>query len=195
VVPAPEILAKAGIRARRNIWLQDVRAAERRVETIPYILQARVHRSLPGAVTIVVSERVPYAVVHARSGPVLIDRELRVLGGPQSSAREVLPDFAVGRYDLRAGMFLRSERARRMGTDFGTLTNGHVFVDRLGFDRFGDLAATLRGGVRLLLGDDADLAKKTGLVDPVLAQLAHAGRAISILDLRAPGTPIVVYKK
>ncbi|MBV8148438.1 MAG: hypothetical protein JO092_05045, partial [Candidatus Eremiobacteraeota bacterium] len=45
-----------------------------------------------------------------------------------------------------------------------------------------------------LFGDDADLTKKAALVNPILAQVDRGRRRISALDLRAPGTPVVVYK-
>jgi hypothetical protein len=44
-----------------------------------------------------------------------------------------------------------------------------------------------------MFGDDADLAKKIPLVQPILTQTAH-GRPIRAIDLRAIGTPVIVYK-
>jgi hypothetical protein len=47
----------------------------------------------------------------------------------------------------------------------------------------------------VLLGDDEDIEKKIALIDPILAQTAKAGRHVATLDLRAPNTPVVVYKE
>jgi len=77
--------------------------------------------------------------------------------------------------------------------DYERLTDAHVVVVTLGYDRFGDLTAGTPRGVQLLLGDDEDLTRKIALIGPILSQTA--GRRIAAIDLRAPGTPVVVYRR
>jgi DNA-binding transcriptional regulator YdaS (Cro superfamily) len=45
-----------------------------------------------------------------------------------------------------------------------------------------------------LLGPQSDLAQKLTLVDAILAQVVHGQRRIAAIDVRAPGTPVVVYR-
>lgn len=63
------------------------------------------------------------------------------------------------------------------------------------YDKFGDLVAATTGGISLLLGEDADLAKKTPLIDPIISQVSATGKKLAAVDLRAPKTPVVVYKR
>ena len=63
----------------------------------------------------------------------------------------------------------------------------------LTFDRFGQLEATTRDGIVIRFGDDGDVATKLALVGPILAATQRHGRHPKAIDLRAPGTPIVLY--
>jgi len=193
LVTESKILAEAAISRHENLWLQNMHAAAARIETIPYVLRARVHRTPPANVRIVVSERTPFANVDLAGEMVLVDRELRVL---ETRGRTGLPVFLLpDGIVTRPGTFLRDGRARQFRDDYEALSAGHVIVTRLQFDRFDDLVATLRGGKRVLFGDDGDLAKKIPLVEPILAQLSRSARPVAAIDLRAPGTPVVVYRR
>jgi cell division protein FtsQ len=195
IVTEKEILAKAAIAPEQNMWLQNTNAMAARIETIPYVAQAKIHRRLPAAFFIDVTERVPFAVVRAAGTEAIVDRNLRVLRGGDGVERG-LPVLSVGNaLSLAPGEFLRDEKVVRLRNDDEMLVNAHIAPDVLSTDPYGELIATLHDGVALLLGDDDDLQKKIPLVDPILAQLERSGRPIAAIDLRAPGTPIVVYKK
>lgn len=193
VVTASEILAKAAISQNENVWLQNTHAAAARVEAIPYIRRARIHRTPPANVGIVVSEREPFANVDTAGKTLLVDRALRVL---ETRGRTDLPVFVLARGVATVpGSFIRDARMRRFRADYDAMFAGHVIATRLQFDRFDDLVATLDGGKQILFGDDRDLAKKIPLVDPILAQLSRSARPVAAIDLRAPRTPIVVYRR
>lgn len=196
VVPSSEITAKAAVAPDTNVWLQNTHAMAKRIETIPYVAVASVHRRPPAAVVIDVTEREPYAVVAANGQLVIVDRDLRVLA-PMDGAHIELPKFALGstKNALEPGTFMDDATLRRLRADQTALADAHISPDALTTDRYGELVATLHSGVRLLLGDDEDLSKKIPLIDPILEQLQRAKRPIAAIDLRAPGTPIVVYKK
>lgn len=193
IVPRAEILARARIVPDANLWLQNMRAAARRVESIPYVKDAAIHRSLPAGVRIDVTERAPYAIVKSGPSALLVDRDLRVL---QSAPRGMaLPIFVQKLASAPApGAFLKDEALLRLRDDYDTLSQAHVIVTSLHYDKFGDLDAGMRSGVQLLLGDDSQLAQKTGLIGPILSQVAANGRRVAAVDLRAPKTPVVVYK-
>ncbi|HEY8314806.1 MAG TPA: FtsQ-type POTRA domain-containing protein [Candidatus Baltobacteraceae bacterium] len=194
VVPTGEILSAAAIARSQNVWLQNTRAAARRIEAIPYVATARVRRTPPANVLIVITERVPYAVLRDGADRALVDRELRVLSNEPGS--RTLPVFDVRVASaFTPGAFVRNAVARRLRDDYDALLAGHVIVSSLSYDRFGDLDATVRPGIRILFGDDVNLAKKIPLVDPILSQVARKGRPIRAIDLRAKSTPVIVYKK
>jgi cell division protein FtsQ len=195
MVPASQIVTRAAISPRENLWLQNMHAAASRIEAIPYIRTANIHRSLPASVRIVVAERTPFAVLEYGEQRALIDRDLRVLQSAQS--REGLP-LIVGKPLApmpHAGAFIRDDEIERLGEDYYALRQAHVAVTSLRYDRFGDLVANTPQGISLLLGDDSDLTKKTPLIDPIISQVSATGKKLAAVDLRAPHTPVVVYKR
>jgi hypothetical protein len=80
----------------------------------------------------------------------------------------------------------------RLLADAKTLDGANLAVRRLARDRFGGLTAVDVTGVLIQFGADDDLAKKAALVEPVRKGVSN--RTIRAIDLRAPGTPIVVFR-
>ena len=191
IVPTGEILARAGVSTRRNLWLQNGAAIAARVAAIPDIGRVTIERRLPNRITIAVTERQPYALVVAGGRSAVIDTDLRVLG-PASADGLPVWHLATLPAPLVPGRYLQSAPMSELHTDDDLLRAAGVPIQSLAFDRYGELIAR-SGGVRLLLGDDADLAKKAALIAPILAQAAH-GRRIAALDLRAPDAPVVTYR-
>ena len=193
VVPRAEIVERAAVSTHLNLWLQNPRAIAARVETIPYVARADVHRLPPATISIWVAERTPFAIAQAGGGDVLVDRSLRVLG--PAPAGTTLPILAFGNVAVpAAGAFFTQERATALRDDYEALVAAHVVPRRLSFDRFGGLVAKMSDGIEILLGDDADLSTKLRLVDPILSQIVRNQRRVAAVDLRAPGTPVLVYK-
>jgi hypothetical protein len=93
------------------------------------------------------------------------------------------------------GQFLTDAKARAMRDDYETMIAAHVVPLALEYDRYDGLVATMRGGVRVLLGSDDDLDKKLALVDPILAQIVRKQQNVAAVDLRAPRTPVLVFKR
>lgn len=194
VVPASQILSRAAISPHENLWLQNMGAAAQRIQAIPYVKTATIHRSLPASVRITIEERRPFALVQFGAKRVLVDHDLRVLQGGQ--AAPTLPVIAgKDAPEPRDGTFIRDADVQRLRDDDDALVRAHVPVRSLRYDRFGDLIATTPGGIALLLGDDTDLSKKTGLIDPIISQVSATGKKLASVDLRAPKTPVVVYKQ
>lgn len=194
IVPRAEILQRAGISMHLNLWLQSPHAIAARVEAIPYVARADVHRVPPATIAIWVTERAPFAILRGNGDEALADKTLRVLGPVPAGA--ALPVFDLGKVPLpEPGSPATAGRATALRDDYDTLVGAHVVPVALGFDRFGGLVATLSDGIEILLGDDEDLAAKVPLIDPILAQIVHKTRSVVAVDLRAPGTPVLVYRK
>jgi len=192
-VQTQEILSRAHVANNVNLWLQNMGAAADRVETIPYVKEAQFHRSLPANLRINITERAPYAVLRYGKQTALVDRDLRVL--QQAEGQVPFPQFILKARPMpAAGAFVHDAAVERLRDDYDTLAQAHVVVRSLGYDKFGDLVAGMTGGVRLLLGGEADLEKKAALIGPILSQVSASGRRIAAVDLRAPKTPVVVYK-
>jgi cell division protein FtsQ len=193
LVSKSDVLARAAIAPHANLWLQNMHAAAARIEAIPYVKTAQIHRSLPASVRIVITERRPFAVLQYGAQRVLVDRDLRVLQPADGS--QTVPVLTVkGVAPYADGTFVKDPDVLHLRDDVLVLLQSHVAVRSLHYDRFGDLVATTTGGIALLLGDDDDLQKKTSLIDPIVSQVGAAGKKLAAVDLRAPKTPVVVYK-
>jgi cell division septal protein FtsQ len=193
VVPTGQIVARAQIEPRVNVWLQSMGAAARRIAAIPYVKTVTIHRTPPANVRISIVERTAFAVLRSGARRALVDRDLRVLR--DDGATSNLPQILVKEAIPAPGAFVGTAAAQHLRDDIDELAQAHVAVRSAGYDRFGDLIATTQGGISLLLGDDSDLSKKTRLIDPIISQVSASGRRVAAVDLRAPATPVVVYKK
>ena len=193
-VSADEIRHRAAIPLDRNIWLLDKHAAERRIDAIPWIRSAAIHRSLPAEVRIVVQERVPAACVDSSSRRYLIDDTAHVLE-TACNAHELLRITWRPMEAQPAGAVLDASRVQRTLADAAQLRAANLTIARIGWDQFGGLVAELQAGPSLRFGDDRNLAQKAALVKPILH--AYGGRAneVAAIDLRAASTPVVQLRR
>lgn len=186
-----DVLAVAKVDRSANMWLLDTAKIARRIETIPYVDTADVRRALPADMTIVVTEREPVACVRAATRVVTIDRRRRLLqdGCARPSAVEI--DLHGGTLGP-AGSTATAPALAELMADSRELGDARVGIRSIHTDAYGGLVAVDSHGIDLLLGSDADLARKAKLVGPVFAAIAP-GRTIRAIDLRAPATPTVEY--
>ena len=192
---AEQIRKAAAIALDRNVWLIDKHAAEQRVDALPWVRRAEIHRALPSTVTIVVHERVPAACVQAGVLRYLVDETAHVLesrcpGGEIASI--------AWPYSLSAqapGDVLDVALVQRLLGDNAILREKGVTAVQLGVDRFGGLEARLQGGVRVRFGDDRGLAQKAALVEPILRTYRGRWAEVAAIDVRAPSTPVVELRR
>lgn len=191
-VPAGEILTRARIAPNTSIWLMRPRAIAERIESIPWIATAQVHRFPPSTVRIDVTERVPYAIVMRGDRAMIADRSLRVLA---PADRERLPELVLRPGSpLAAGEFVNSPDARELRDALVALAARNMLPAQLSFDRFGGLVAVMPDRLRLLFGDGGDFDRKLALVAAVIAQVVRGERRVAVIDVRAPSTPVVSYR-
>lgn len=124
----------------RTLLSFDTRAAQERIEALPWIRQATISRILPDRVEIAVTERAPFAVWHRPDGAYLIDRSGRELGPVAADAVAGLPHVSGAGAPADAARLLavvdrypavssRLERADRIGDRRWTLRlNGGLVV-------------------------------------------------------------------
>ena len=192
VVSTREILQRASIDRGRNIWLQNTGAMAQRIDAIPYILRTQIHRGLPATVTIAVTERRPFAIVESGDNEVLVDRLLRILQPADGTM-----DFPVFVLDpgasLVPGKTLAGSSTVLRDVEIKLLADGASPAQLQDSD--GEVIAIMPNGVRVLLGDESNVAAAVPLVAPILSKLAKLGRHIETLDLRAPGTPVITASR
>ena len=184
VVGKDAILQSAQINLLQNIWLQNTHAMAERIEAIPYIDTAVVHRQPPGTIVIVVTERVPFAVLDTDGTQEVVDRTLRILRGAGPQDRQ-LPVLVVH----------HDENARALADAAREAQAAHLVPESLAYDRFGDLTMTMRDGIAVLFGDPSTVPQKAPLVEPILEKVDRGKRRVTAIDLRALTTPVVIYAR
>ncbi|MCZ7526191.1 MAG: FtsQ-type POTRA domain-containing protein [Acidimicrobiia bacterium] len=179
-----DVRRAAGIDTGDPLLLADLGAAARRVEELPWVLDARVERVLPGRVRMTVRERRPVAWVGRSGAAVLLDATGRVLGersGPLDDLPEVrgvgdLPDPGGTVGDVR-GVALLAELPEEL--------RGRVVVVR---GTRGGVTAELAFGPEVRFGAVEDVAAKAAAALAVLAELGE--EPVAYVDVRVPGAPV-----
>ncbi len=192
-VARSEVAARAAIGAHANVWLLDTRAIGRRVEAIPYVLSAGVHRALPASVRIDVTERKPDGCVRGANDLALtVDSAGRVLERGCAPGSVVYLPQSVR--DMAPGSFLNDPELARLQHDAHALANSGDRLRDFRHDTYGQLEASLASGIRVRFGDEEDLDRKRRLIAPILASLGARVAGVIAIDLRAPATPVVERK-
>jgi POTRA domain-containing FtsQ-type protein len=191
-VSKSDVIAAAHIDPAANLWLLNTGAIRRRLEAIPYVATAAVHRAQfpQPAIALDVTLRQAYGCVNSSSGTVTIDATARVLqtGCPS----DALPRVDIGSGPAVApGAILTAPDIDRLLADARAI-GVHIPVRIVRRDRFGGLEAVDSRGVLLKFGADDDLQAKLALVEPIRRSAAH-GRPLRAIDLRAPATPVVEF--
>lgn len=193
-VTRADIASSAQIRTGTSIWFLDTGAIARRIEALPYVLAAHVHRALPSTARIEVTERVADGCVRSDDGAELtIDATRRVLQrGCVSGGIVYLPRDVD---DTPPGKVVQSADLGRLQADARTLLAGtNVRLTNFTYDRFGQLEARLGDGTRIRFGGEENLDQKRALIEPILASLGPRARSVRSIDLRTPATPVVERK-
>jgi cell division protein FtsQ len=178
-----DIRAAARVDLGAPLLFVDTGAVARRVERLPWVEHARVHRDLPGTLTITVTDFVPTAFVHAPGGRVaLIASTGRVI--------------ALGRKIPTAAIEIRGERVvPAVGSLLSPPEAANVVrqlparlrerVSAIDVDVF---ALEVRGGGQIRLGS-LDHLRAKGVA--ALAVLDHLGSApFTYIDVSAPQAPV-----
>jgi cell division protein FtsQ len=182
----------AGIEPGQQLVDVALGAAGARVAALPWVDEVRLHRQLGGRVEIVVTERVPAAVLGEGAAAVVVDAEGRVV----ARAAEV-PD--AGRLvrvvgvtgDLVPGAQLGAEATDALGLAgrLAAVVPGSISVVTVGEG----LTATLTQGGEVRFGDASRLTAKLRSLETVLQQVDLV--CLGHLDLRAPGNPVLTRRE
>jgi len=193
-VTRAQVLQAAAIAPHDNIWLLHAHRIARRIEAIPYVDAASVHRGkFPKPfVELGVTVRRPNACLTAAGRTVTIDVAARVL--QEGCALPSVARIDAGSDALpKPGGFVSDPDLAQLLADAKQLADVGLVVRSLGRDRWGELEAVDAGGVLLQFGDDKDLKDNAALIGPVRTA-ADKARRLRAIDLRAPTTPVVRYR-
>jgi cell division protein FtsQ len=184
-----EVARLAGLSRSTNVlWLRGD-AVARRIERDPWILRARVARSLPGTVSVSIQERRPVAIVEAGRSLLLVSGDGVVLGQARASAR--LPVIHVSGARLAVGNRLpRTPAELLVARSLPAAVRGKV--QRITTPDHGGLTLILRSGVQVLYGDGSEAGAKGRALSSLLSWAKKEGVRPDHIDLRAPAAPALV---
>jgi cell division protein FtsQ len=193
VVPAAEILDRAGVHPGENAFRIDAPAIRRRVLRDPRIAEVAVVMQFPRTLRLVVRERVPVAALLLDSGFVLLGADGVAIGraaepGPAVPLQVdgldlpwVASGAAVPSPAVRLGALIASSLPPDLRPEVG----------RIRVDEAGEVVLELRDGVAVRVGSGRGLQERLALVPQVLAALRARGMQVDYVDLRIPGSVIV----
>lgn len=190
----PETVREAaGLPLGRSIMRLDLGAAERRVEDLPLVADASLRRADALTVVISVRERRPVAVVETGGGAVLVDGDGVVIAtGPEASlpviaARQgVLPPMPPGA-NVRAVAAVANAHAVLTSLP-GPLRAAVTRYEVGAADD--DLELVLADTMRVRFGRAMRVPEKARALGALLEDAAGSGARM--IDVRAPGNPVVV---
>ncbi|MGA3147945.1 MAG: FtsQ-type POTRA domain-containing protein [Acidimicrobiales bacterium] len=188
------ILAAAGLDHQPPLISVDPGATAERVEALPFIATAQVHRHWPDGVTVTVTERVPKVVV---AGPGASWSVLDAYG----RTLEVLPAQPPGLVVLAVAIAGGAAHPAAVGGTLGPGGSFGLIVCRTLPPAFSaqvvsvteaanaTVSLGLNSGITVLLGTDTDMQAK---YEDVAAVIAHASlRGATTIDVTVPESPTV----
>ena len=200
---AGDVIAAAAIPSGSNAWLINRGAVARRVQALPWVHTARLHVTWPNRVSIAVAERQPVAVVAlgrssaTAAGPAyaLIDETQRVLTLDADPATTGLPVLVVvpPPAPISAGTPIDRAEVGQALDAYRRLVAMGLHVSGVAIAPSTGISATADRNVRVLFGEDEDLAKKAELFQAIVAKISTPSR-VAYIDVRSIRAPTVLYR-
>lgn len=185
-ISSADLLAVARVDEDSNVFHLDTRAVERRLERDPRILEARVGKSLPDALTIEIVARTPVGVVGTEGVGTSMDLVGAdgVVIGPTGNTVDLPALLAPDGGPVGAGRLATAAAAA--GALDPTLRRA---VDAVVVAPDGGVEVRLAAGFSASLGDASELTAKAASLAALLAWVQERGVRVVSADLSVPGSP------
>ena len=176
-----EILSLAHVNDRSNVFHLDASVVERRLESDPRILEARVTTALPDGLNIDIVQRLPVAVVGTPGALVGADG---VVIGPAADTVDLPALIAPDGGSVVAEALATA--AATAGALDPTLRRA---VDAVVVTPDGGLEVRLAAGFSASFGDGSELDAKVASLAALLAWIQERDVTVVSADLTVPGSP------
>ena len=173
---ALQLAAAADVAPGTKLFAVDLDAVRGRIEALPWVGHAEIHRSWPAAIVADVQERKPVAR-WGDSG--LLDDEGRAFSPPAADLPAGLPQLS-GPADRVSDVWTAYQKLS------ATLDGSLFALAGLNLDARGEWTARTRGGITLRLGLDDPAAQGALIVGTVTRSLADRIAQVAYIDLRYP---------
>ncbi len=191
-----EVLAPYAHESLLALPLEEIRS---RLEAIPYVRTASLHRGLPHSLRVELEEHEPWARVRGKEGDWLVAADgtiLEKLGGENGSSAEepsamplLVPaeptQLQVGRHVSE--LVLSSLEAIR-----GLEANwpADYPVKRVTVTAGGDLSVWLESGTELRLGEPSEVESKLTVAREIMKVYSRDGGTPAYIDVQLPSRPV-----
>ncbi len=178
-----DILLALGVSARTPILGLDLVDAKRRVESLPWVASAEIERRLPHALRIVITERVPVAILQTADRSMLIDAKgVQIV--PVAAQSGGLP-IVTGRGAAENVADLLADLAR-----FPEVASRVKAAVRVGDRRWDIKLDSVADGVEVRL-PEIESAAAIGRLAELDRKHRLLERSVSLVDLRMPDRMVV----
>jgi len=184
-----DVARLAGLSRSTNVvWLGTGTVADR-IERDPWVLRARVSRTLPGAVAISIQERKPVAVVESKGVWLLVSADGVILG--RASKRERLPAIEMPGALTEVGTRISSSTPQLVvarALPAGVRRRVAQIIRTKG----GSLNLILRSGVPVFFGDASHATAKARALTSLLSWANDRAIRADYIDVQAPAAPALL---
>lgn len=199
-----DVVNAAALSPGQNAWLINRSAIAHRIETLPWVDQAALRVSWPNHLVIWISERRPVARV-ALSADIedpapryaAIDESQRVLtvseGQSDFSYLPVLVVTPPPSADTQPGRELDRREVGQALDAYRRLSALGLSVSEVAIAPSTGISATADRNLRVLFGEDEDLAEKAQLFHSIVAKISTPSR-VAYIDVRSIHAPTVLYR-
>jgi cell division protein FtsQ len=187
-----DILIMAGLQLKQNLFDINLNDVVKRLEADPRIAQARVRRTLPSGLTVMVEDCIAVAVLAGRNGLWLIDADGRIIEevvGPHGHVLITLPQENPAPVP---GEYISSPAGRAaLAVVTAMPLELTIEVSDVVVHSPDHLQLTTRTGIPVELGAWRDLNEKLRVLRSLLDQLRCKEAHPSLIDVSVPTSPIV----
>lgn len=189
-VTESDVKNSLGLNEEEKIFTIDKRLFKKRVETLPYVKEAKISRALPGTVKIEVVEADVCGYIMSDKNAVLFDRDGEVINVTYEIPTKVPEILGVKVTKSVIGKKINIDYAEK----FDIIVMYAAAIDKIGIQEKIDMidvsdsasvTGIYEGRYDIFFGDSADLDYKLALM--MEAILDNAENEMGTLDLRIPG--------
>jgi len=179
-VTAAEVRAASGVHIHDHLLFVDLGRVKARLEKLPWVSGATVHRDLPGTLSITVIEYTPVAYVRVAGGVMLVAANGHVIDRANAAPAHTVEVRGLRRAPLAGELLAPVDAAGFTGQLPAALAARVGAVDVSG----DGLALDVVGNGEIRLGDSSDLGAKASAALAVLGQIGAAHFAY--IDVSTP---------
>jgi cell division septal protein FtsQ len=198
-VKESELRAALAPASGENLFRLSCTDLEERLEQLPYVKRAEVHRRFPSSLEVTVEEHVAAARVQLDGGRIwLLSEDGRVLEVDRGQAPERLVIVPPTELRLKVGDRLPSNLlgALQLASDLTSQEQSPLIIpaQTVSLTSAGQATVFLQGGTQVRLGELAQLEEKLMVARQLIEEYSRDERVLAYVDVYLPDRPVAKVK-